>query len=520
MMMFIAYILGAFAFIGGIGLTVSSGWLITMASSHPPILTLGVAIVLVRFFGIFRSVARYCERVISHKAVFDRLTSLRVQIYSNIARKSISTSSLVNSGPAVKSLVDDVERAQEYQLRIKLPGVSAVLALSAGTLLGWWVRAETLIVTLPVSLALLLVLPAAISRRSVPAARDIEQQENEYTKNIESAVHGIVEARIYGYLEESYLPSKNLELDIKHREISLIKGSGVFSFVVNLLVGGSIAGSAFLAYLLSEGGDLPAVQIAMMIFLPLVMFEAITAWYPNLFGSGKLLASQRAVDLLLKQEISVSMKTTVKETIEELACVGVQVSWDQEFMQPVSCTVSRGEVLAIRGNSGSGKSTFAMGLLGLLPYKGSIHINGHELSTIANLHEIVVGTVQKSHIFNTSVRENLKIANPVATDAQIMDVLKALALDSLISEMDNGLDTIVGEFGRAVSGGEAKRFAIARVLLANAQIYIFDEPTEHLNEEISHMVMEAIERYCQSAICIVITHSDWEKPDKTLMLVR
>lgn len=520
MMMFIAYILGAFAFIGGIGLTVSSGWLITMASSHPPILTLGVAIVLVRFFGIFRSVARYCERVISHKAVFDRLTSLRVQIYSNIARKSISTSSLVNSGPAVKSLVDDVERAQEYQLRIKLPGASAVLALSAGTLLGWWVRAETLIVILPVSLALLLVLPAAISRRSVPAARGIEQQENEYTKNIESTVHGIVEARIYGYLEESYLPSKNLELDIKHREISLIKGSGVFSFFVNLLVGGSIAGSAFLAYLLSEGGDLPAVQVAMMIFLPLVMFEAITAWYPNLFGSGKLLASQRAVDLLLKQEISVSMKTTLKETIEKFTCVGVQVSWDQEFMQPVSCTISRGEVLAIHGNSGSGKSTFAMGLLGLLPYKGQIQINGHELSTIANLHEIVVGTVQKSHIFNTSVRENLKIANPVATDVQIMDVLKALALDSLISEMDNGLDTIVGEFGRAVSGGEAKRFAIARVLLANAQIYIFDEPTEHLNEEISHMVMEAIERYCHSAICIVITHSDWKKPDKTLMLVR
>jgi thiol reductant ABC exporter CydC subunit len=520
MMMFIAYILGAFAFIGGIGLTVSSGWLITMASSHPPILTLGVAIVLVRFFGIFRSVARYCERVISHKAVFDRLTSLRVQIYSNLARMSISTSSIVNSGPAVKSLVDDVERAQEYQLRIKLPGASAVLAVSAGTLLGWWVRAETLIVTLPVSLALLLVLPAVISRGSVPAARNFEYQENEYTKNIESAVHGIVEARIYGYLEESYLPSKNLELDIKRREISLIKVSGVFSFIASLLVGGSIAGSAFLAFSLSEGGDLPAVQIAMMIFLPLVMFEAITAWYPNLFGSGKLLASQRAVDLLLKQEISASVKTTLKDTIEKLACVNVQVSWDQEFMQPISCEVSPGQVLAIRGNSGSGKSTFAMGLLGLLPYKGSIQINGHELSTISNLHEIVVGTVQKSHIFNTSARENLKIANPAATDAQIMDVLKALALDSLISEMDNGLDTIVGEFGRAVSGGEAKRLAIARVLLANAQIYIFDEPTEHLNEEISHMVMEAIERYCQSAICIVITHSDWEKPDKTLMLVR
>jgi len=250
------------------------------------------------------------------------------------------------------------------------------------------------------------------------------------------------------------------------------------------------------------------------------MFEAITAWYPNLFGSGKLLASQQAVDQLLNQENSVSSKTPLDQLVENIECRDVQVAWDQEFMQSISCTVSRGEVMVIRGNSGTGKSTFAMGLLGLLPYKGSIHVNGRELSTISNLHQLIVGTVQKSHIFNTSVRENLKIANPSATDQEIMEVLKALHLDSLIAEMDNGLDTIIGEFGRAVSGGEAKRFAIARVLLAKAQIYIFDEPTEHLNEEISQMVMEAIEQYCRSAICIVITHSDWENPDKTLMLVR
>jgi ATP-binding cassette subfamily C protein CydC len=417
-------------------------------------------------------------------------------------------------------LVDDVERAQEYQLRIKLPGASAVCALTAGTLLGWWVRPETLCVILPVSLALLFIIPAAISRTSLPAARNIEYQENEYTKNIESAVHGVVEARIYGYLEEIYLPSQQLELEIKQREISLIKTSGVFSFAANLLIGGTITGSAFLAYSLSESRDLPAVQVAMMIFLPLVMFEAITAWYPNLFGSGKLLASQRAVDQLLIQENSVSLETPLDQQVEKIECRDVQVAWDQDFMQPISCAVSRGEVMVIRGNSGTGKSTFAMGLLGLLPYKGSIRINGRELSTISNLHQIIVGTVQKSHIFNTSVRENLKIANPAVTDQEIMEVLKAIGLDTLISEMQNGLDTVVGEFGRAISGGEAKRFAIARALLSSAQIYIFDEPTEHLNEEISQMVMEAIEQYCRSAICIVITHSDWENPDKTLMLVR
>jgi ATP-binding cassette subfamily C protein CydC len=258
----------------------------------------------------------------------------------------------------------------------------------------------------------------------------------------------------------------------------------------------------------------------MLIFLPLVMFEAITAWYPNLFGSGKLISSQQAVDDLLRSEGEISNKSGFNEIVRKVECKDVQVSWSQDFMRGVSCEISQGELLVIRGNSGTGKSTFAMGLLGLLPYTGSIRINDRELSTISDLHSTIVGTVQGSHLFNTSVRENMKIGNQDVTDVEIMEVLHQLGLDSLISELDSGLDTIVGDYGRGISGGEAKRFAIARALLAKTQIYIFDEPTEHLNSELAIAVMNAIKRRCRSAVCIVITHSDWENPDKTLTMVR
>lgn len=525
-MIVMAYLLGAFAYIGGIGLTVSSGWLITMASTHPPILTLGVAIVLVRFFGIFRSVARYCERIISHKAVFNRLTSLRVNIYSNLIKKSISKSSVINSGNAVKSLVDDVERAQEYQLRIKLPGISAVITLLFGVVVGWWVRVESLLITVPVSFALLFIFPAAISRTTVKAAKGIENQENRYINRVQAAAHGIIEAKIYGYLDQTFSPAQNSESEIANQESSLIKRGAVFSIIANLLIASSIIGSAYLAYLISMEFDIPAVQIAMLIFLPLVMFEAITAWYPNLFGSGKLIASQEAVAQLLKNDDDGFAKAESNESnkfngeVQVIEFSDAQVSWGSDFMLPISCQVKTGETLIVRGNSGVGKSTFAMGVLGLLPYKGSIAINGVELSTISNLNQVVVGTVQKSHIFNTSLRENVKIGNPAATDEEIMQVLRALNLDNLIEEMPDGLDTILGDFGRTLSGGEAKRLAIARVLLSNAHIVILDEPTEHLNEQLSERVAEAISQYCHGKIVIVITHSDWKKADKTLMVQR
>ena len=518
--MFIAYMLGAMAFIGGIGLTVSSGWLITMASSHPPILTLGVAIVLVRFFGISRSVARYGERLISHKAVFDRLTNLRVQLYSKLVGNSIALSSVVNSGSAVKTLVDDVERAQEYQLRIKLPGASAVVSLAAGVLLGWWVRPESLLITIPASLLLLLVFPRLISRFNVPLARSIEAQENKYSQIVEASVHGVIEAQIYGYLEQSLIPVNASEIEIVNSEKSLISKSAGFSFGTNVIIASVVVGSTWLAELIMSKNPIPAVQVAMLIFLPLVMFEAITAWYPNLFSSGKLLASQMAVDSLLKHDNLSKSENSLDEVIESLTAKDVRVSWGSEFMRHTSFEVKKGELLVIRGKSGVGKSTLVMGLLGQLPYTGSIQVNGKNLAEFTELNQRIVGTVQRAHIFNTSVRENLKIGNPTATDEEIFEILQMLDLVGLVNEMSNGLDTIIGEFGRAVSGGEAKRLSIARVLLSDSDVYIFDEPTEHLDRELAGRIEASVTQFLKDKIVIVVTHNGWNHANKTLNLLR
>ena len=293
-MMLIAYFLGAFAFIGGIGLTVSSAWLITMAASHPPILTLSVAIVMVRFFGIFRSAARYTERLVSHKVVFARLTQLRVGIYSKIASSSISASRRFSSGTSVKTIVDDVERAQEYELRIKLPHASAVISLFTGALLGLWVHPQSLQFTLPASAMLLFIIPKLIKNKSESIARDIESCENSYTELIQSSVQALAEAAIYGYLDENLSASKTEEKKIRAKEEDLLKSVFGFSTLTNLLIAGSVVGLSWLAYSLAKTQGIPPVQVSMLIFLPLVLFEAITAWYPNLFTAGKLIKSQHS----------------------------------------------------------------------------------------------------------------------------------------------------------------------------------------------------------------------------------
>ena len=519
-MMLLAYFLGAFAFVGGIGLTISSGWLITMAASHPPILTLSVAIVMVRFFGIFRSAARYAERLISHKAVFSRLTKLRVGIYTRIASSSISAAHHFNSGTAVKTIVDDVERAQEYQLRIKLPHASAVISLITGALLGLWVRPQSLYITIPASALLLMIVPGLIKYRSEVIARDIEAFENRYTQLVQSSVHGVAEAAIYGYLDQNLSASLVQENKIRGKEENLLKATYFYSSITNLLIAGSVVGFSYLAYSLSNSQEIPPVQVTMLIFLPLVIFEAITVWYPNLFTAGKLLKSQRSVDDLMNTPTDLDNGVVFNEVISSLSLNNATVAWDSDFMEPVSFEVNQGELLVIRGRSGSGKSTLAMGLLSLLPYKGSIAINAQELHSFSSTHSRIVGTVQKSHIFNTTLRENMKIANQDASDDQIIAVLACVELNQLLSEFAFGLDTVIGEFGRVISGGEAKRLAIARVLLADADVYILDEPTEHLDADLARRLELSITQWLDQKIAIVITHSGWADCDKTLTMAR
>ena len=515
----ITYVLGASAYIAGMGLTITSAWLITMASSQPPLLTLSVSIVMVRFFGISRSVARYFERLTSHKLVFDQLTVLRVQLFEKITAKPISLIRDFNSGALVKRVVDDVERAQEYQLRIVLPHVAAMISVGMGILLGWWIRPESLFITLPVSVLLLFLIPFVLKRGAEIVAREVEYSEGEYAAVIEKAAHGVAEAQLYGYLSERLARTKQIENEIWRKEKSLLDHVRRYQFVFILTIGITLATLSWIVYHFHSLGPVPSVQITMLIFLPLVMFEGITAWYPNLYGAGKMLLARSEIQTLQEESGEGSpMKDAFSATEVSLHAQNVQVKWDQHFMTPVTFDLNTGECLVIRGRSGSGKSTLAMALLGLLPYEGELTLNKSQLRDVDQSWKWITGSVQSGHVFNTTLRENLKIASPDATDETLLKALAIVELDSLIDEMNEGLDTVVGEFGRALSGGEVKRLNLARALVSPAPIIVLDEPTEHLDSELAIRIEDRV--IALGRTLIVITHSGWNRATKTLQLVR
>ena len=515
----LSYILSGSAYIAGMSLTITSAWLITMASSQPPLLTLSIAIVGVRFFGIARSVARYAERLTSHKEVFDRLTSLRVRLYSKMTSDPVRLIHNLGSGNLVKKVVDDVERAQEYQLRISIPHGAAIISVVVGVLLGGWILPQSFVVTLPISALLLLYIPFRVKKSCEVSARGIEKSESDYAALIQQASHGIVEAQLYGYLDERLARTFDIEMEIWQKEEKLLRLSQRFQFSYVALMGFTLSGLALLAYHFSE--HLAHVQITMLIFLPLVIFEAIIAWYPNLFAAGKMLLARKEIaDLEAGVSSLVEGQISIGEPVTTFEVEDVRVAWrsDAQFMHPVNFSVSTNQCVVLRGRSGTGKSTLALGMLGLLDYEGSIRLNGVELRNLANPHRHVVGAIQNGHIFNTSLRENMKIASPDATDAEIESALATVELDALLHELPSGLDTFLGELGRSLSGGEAKRLNLARALLSPASVLVLDEPTEHLDSALARRIEGRILQLPK--VLIIITHSGWSQGTQTVLIER
>ena len=526
--MALAVLLG-FATIGSsVGLLATSAYLISRAALQPSIADLQVAIVGVRFFGISRGVFRYLERLVSHEVTFRLLSRLRVWFYRALEPLAPARLMHYQSGDLLARIVADIGTLENLYLRvIAPPAIALLVALLAAVLLGSFdVRLTiTLLAFLLAAGVGLPLLTGALSRKT---GQRIVRARSELNGALVDGIQGIADLLAFGrgkgYLEKV----GTLSHDLESLQLRMAGISGLGNASIGLLMNLATLAVLVVAIPLVSQGALDGVYLALLAMVVIASFEAVLP-LPQAFQylENSLEAGRRLFEIVdakpavTDPDVPKPLSDDAFLRVENL-CFAYKPG-DPRALAGLSFELPPGGTLAIVGPSGAGKSTLLQLLLRFWDYEeGEIWLDGRELRECDQ--EAVrrrIGVVsQYTYLFNATVRENLLLAQPDATEAEVIQATQQAQIHDFIQSLPDGYDTVVGEQGLRLSGGQRQRLAIARAILKDAPMLILDEPTANLDALTEREVMGSLREVTQGRTVLIVTHRivDLEAADEILVL--
>ncbi len=466
----------------------------------------------VRGAAITRTAGRYFERLVSHDATFRVLEHLRVSTFSKLLPLSPAGLARFRQGELLNRVVADVDTLDHLYLRVISPLVGALVVIAIVTL-GLSVLDVTLALTLGgIMLLTLFILPPLFYRAGKPTGEKLTRLRGQYRQQLTSWLQGQAELTIFGASQRYRSQMENTELswhDAQRRQSELT----ALSQALMLLIGGF----AVIAMLwLAAGGvganTQPGALIALFVFCALAAFEALAPVTGAFQHLGQVIASARRITEITEcpPEVTFPDAPPTIPTQVELQLNAVSFTYPgqvQKALDNVTLNVAAGQRVAILGRTGCGKST----LLQLLtrawdPQAGDIQLNGQPLAALSEtaLRASISMVPQRVHLFSATLRDNLLLAAPAASDDKLAEVLHQVGLEKLLE--DAGLNSWLGEGGRQLSGGELRRLAIARALLHDAPLLLLDEPTEGLDATTESQILDLLHRVTQGKTVLMVTH--------------
>lgn len=524
----LAAFLGFLASASAVALLGTSGWLIARAAEMPPVLTLTVAAVMVRTFALGRAVMRYLERLVGHDAAFRGLTVLRVRVYRSL--ESITPLGLAKftRGDLLARLGADVDTALDLPLRVVLPWVqSGVVALATSAFVMFLLPDSGLLIALLAGLAVL-AWPYLVGRLVRRAQATIAPSRGALTETLVAILDAAPTISAFGAVDAATRTLRARDNDLTRAETREAGALGLGAGVGMLLQGFAVTGAMALAIPNVVDGDLAPVWLAVIALLPLALFDVLSTVPAAAISRERVRGSAHRLEDIAEATVvehEPSHPSVLEPGFCSLVLRGVTARWpdaDTDALVEVNLDLAPGERVLIMGPSGSGKSTLAAVIMGFLPYTGSVRLNGVELRELANddITSRLGLLAQHSHVFDTSVEENVRLGRVDASLDEIWESLERAQLAEWVHSLPEGITTRVGAFGARMSGGERQRLALARMLLANRPAIVLDEPTEHLDRQTAAEVESTIVHQTQGLASIVISHQVIGGADRVIELDR
>jgi thiol reductant ABC exporter CydC subunit len=511
--------LGLLAVGSGVGLIACAAWLISAAALQPHLATLGVAIVGVRAFALGKAALRYLERLVSHDAAFRMLARVRTRFIAALEPLSPGILPVFRRGDLLGRMAADVDALQDLPLRVLQPAAVAagVAALSVGVVA----------VLLPASAATLLT-GLLFAGLAVPAVtswvnRRAEAMQADARADLTASVVTLLRSRpelvAYGaapqHLDQFDAHDAALTRIARRAAIASGFGAGIWA----LCAGGAVWAALALGTPAVRNGDLAGVALAVTVLVPLAAFEAVQVLPTATLAHTRAHRSGSRVLELLATPAPVTEPAEPHplpdHTPWPVTLRDAGARWPSADAEaPAAVTgidldLMPGRSVAVVGISGAGKTTLAAMLLRFIELdRGSYLLGGINAKRLSgnDIRRVVGLCAQDAHLFDSTLRENLRLARPGCDDLAMRDALERARLTEWADRLPEGLDTHLGEGGIRASEGERRRIALARVLLADFPIIVFDEPTANLDPPTADALSRDLLSATADRATVLITH--------------
>ncbi|MCU7782532.1 heme ABC transporter ATP-binding protein/permease CydC [Lelliottia amnigena] len=515
-MLTLGVVLAILTLLASIGLLTLSGWFLSASAvaGFAGLYSFNYMLPAagVRGTAIARTAGRYFERLVSHDATFRVLQHLRIFTFSKLLPLSPAGLARFRQGDLLNRVVADVDTLDHLYLRVISPLVGAFVVIVVVTL-GLSMLDVPLALTLGgIMLLTLLLLPPLFYRAGKATGEKLTRLRGDYRQQLTSWLQGQAELTIFGASRRYRARMESTELswhEAQRRQSELT----ALSQALMLLIGGfAVIAMLWMAAGGVGGNTQPGALIALFVFCALAAFEALAPVTGAFQHLGQVIASAVRITQIVEQTPEVQFKEGHSVVPDSVAVQLTEVTFayegqTQNALDGINLTVQAGQHVAILGRTGCGKST----LLQLLtrawdPRQGQILFNSTPLTEFneQTLRKIVSVVPQRVHLFSATLRDNLLLASPTASDEALCAVLEQVGLHKLLE--DDGLNAWLGEGGRQLSGGELRRLAVARALLHDAPFMLLDEPTEGLDATTESQILDLLAQTMKNKTVLMVTH--------------
>ncbi|MDR0416001.1 MAG: thiol reductant ABC exporter subunit CydC [Propionibacteriaceae bacterium] len=487
-----AVLLAATASGASVALMGVSAWLISRAAEHPNFMDLTVAAVGVRTFAIARAVGRYIERLVGHDVALRMQTALRLRTYGRLARTTLLGRA---RGDLLVRIVADVSAIEDVVVRIVVPFAAAgAVVLGTFALLARFSLAAAVILLVSAVLGGLVV-PLFTQRVSQAADLAAVPLRGTLGTVVHSLARTAPDLAAYGVADEALAGLRAVDGQLRQAEARAAWAKGVGAGLQVVAAGLAVLGGLWFGAVAVADGAMAGRLLAVLVLTPLALHEVFANFAQAAQTFTRAAAAlERVTAILEAPPVGRGDAPAAAEAAEGAVHVaGVDLAWPGHpaIVHGVNLDLGPGQSLAVTGPSGVGKTTLAATIMGLIPARaGAVAVTGR-----------VGYLAQDAHIFATSVAENVRIGDKDASDAAVAAALRAAGLD-----LDP--NRVVGEQGSTLSGGEARRLALARVLVGPYALLILDEPTEHLDRETADRLMDDIWAHLDRRPVLVVSHDE------------